>query len=73
MRRQTRGPYIVRNKGSLLYCGYFKLKAPNLTGGRGLSVEENLRFKIDWASLIVGRKFTVFALVYGGPIFGGAI
>jgi len=23
-----------------------------------------LRFKIDWASLIVGRKFTVFALFY---------
>jgi len=23
-----------------------------------------LRFKIDWASLIVGRKFTVFALLY---------
>ena len=29
---------------------------------RGLSTEENLRFKIDWASLIAGRKFTVFAL-----------
>ena len=26
--------------------------------------EENLRFKIDWASLIVGSKFTVFALFY---------
>ena len=24
---------------------------------------ENLRFKIDWASLIGGRKFTVFALI----------
>ena len=24
----------------------------------------NLRFKIDWASLTVGRKFTVFALLY---------
>ena len=23
-----------------------------------------LRFKIDWASLIVGRKFTLFALFY---------
>ena len=45
----------------------------------------NLRFKIDWASLIVGEKFTVFALFYfvfeghfqvrapGGIIFGGAI
>ena len=41
-------------------------------------------FKIDWASLMVGRKFTVFALFYfvfegnfqvqapGGLIFGGA-
>ena len=23
-----------------------------------------MRFKIDWASLTVGRKFTVFALLY---------
>ena len=27
-------------------------------------MEGNLRFKIDWTSLIVGRKFTVFALFY---------
>ena len=52
---------------------------------RGLSTEGNLRFKIDWASLIVGSKFTVFALFYfvfegnfqvqapKGLIFGGAI
>ena len=25
-------------------------------------MEGNLRFKIDWTSLIAGRKFTVFAL-----------
>ena len=31
---------------------------------RGLSVEGKLRFKFDWASVIVGRKFTVFALFY---------
>ena len=31
---------------------------------RGLSKERNLRFKIDWASLIVGGKLTVFALFY---------
>ena len=31
---------------------------------RGLSTEGNLRFKIDWASFIVGSKFTVFALCY---------
>ena len=52
---------------------------------RGLSMEGNLRFKIDWASLIAGSKFTVFALFYfvfegnfqvqapGGLIFGWAI
>ena len=52
---------------------------------RGLSTEGNLRFKIDWASLIAGRKFTVFAWFYflfegnfpstspGGLRFGGAI
>ena len=52
---------------------------------RGLSTEGNLRFKIDWDSLIVGRKFTGFALFYFvfegnfqvqapmGLIFGGAI
>ena len=27
-------------------------------------MEGNLRFKIDWASLIVGRKFNVFAMCY---------
>ena len=44
-----------------------------------------MRFKIDWASLLVGSKFTIFALFYlvfegnfpstslGGLIFGGAI
>ena len=47
-------------------------------------MEVNLCFKIDWASLMVGRKFTVFAFFYfvfegnfqvhapGGLIFGGA-
>ena len=30
----------------------------------GLFACENLRFKIDWASLVVGRKFTLFALFY---------
>ena len=40
-----------------------------------------MRFKIDWASLIVGSKFTIFALFYfafegnfaRGLIFRGAI
>ena len=31
---------------------------------RGFSTEKNLRFKTDWASLIIGIKFTVFALFY---------
>ena len=31
---------------------------------RSLSTEGNLCFKIDWASLIVGSKFTVLALFY---------
>ena len=52
---------------------------------RGLSMEGNLRFKIDWASLIAGSKFTVLALFVfvfegnfpstssRGDIFGGGI
>ena len=52
---------------------------------RGLSTEGNLRLQIDWASLIVGSKFTVLVLFYfvfegnfpskssRGLIFGGAI
>ena len=51
----------------------------------GLSTEGNLRFRIDWASLITGNKSTIFALFYyifegnfpstspRGLIFGGAI
>ena len=51
----------------------------------GLSTEGNLYFKIDWATVIVGRKFAVFALFYfvfegnfpstilRGLIFGRAI
>ena len=31
---------------------------------RGLSTEGNLSFKIDWANLVNGRKFTVFSLFY---------
>ena len=31
---------------------------------RGRLTEGNLRFKIDWASLIAKSKFTVFALLY---------
>ena len=31
---------------------------------RGLFTDGNLRFKIDWASLIIGSEFTVFAFFY---------
>ena len=33
-------------------------------GGAYLCMERNLRFKIDWSSLIVGSKFTVYASFY---------
>ena len=48
-------------------------------------MEGNLCFKINWASLMVRRKFTIFAAFYfvfegnfqvqapGGLIFGGVI
>ena len=47
-------------------------------GLRGLSTEENLRFKIDWASLIkfeVSLPFLLCFTLYApaGLIFGGAI
>ena len=38
-------------------------------------MEGNLRFKIDWASLVIGRKFTVFAsfnFVFEGNFQGQA-
>ena len=38
---------------------------------RDVSTEGNFRFKIDWASLIVGGKFTVFALFYFVQVFEG--
>ena len=31
---------------------------------RGLYTKGNLHFKTNWASLIVGRKFTIFACFY---------
>ena len=47
----------------------YRVKIPKISPGayifqrpflRGLCTEGNLRFKIDWASLIFGKKFTVF-------------
>ena len=39
-------------------CLFFE----GLIFGGAVSTEGNLRFKIDWASLVVRREFTVFAL-----------
>ena len=58
----------------IVYTVNFRKKAPGLIffkgpfGGAyirraGLSTEGNLRFKIDWASLIVGSKFTVLLCI----------
>ena len=38
---------------------------------RGLYTEGYLRFKIDWASLIVGSKCTIFALFWRGDLTEG--
>ena len=61
--------YFLKTKASLLTILLKKFYGVTCIFGvayirRGLSSEGNLRFKIDWASLIVVRKFTVFALFY---------
>ena len=50
------GAYIFQRPLGLIFGGAYIR--------RGLSTERNWRFKIDWASLIVGSKITVFALFY---------
>ena len=50
----SRGPYIFQRpifEGLFFGGAFFR---------SGLSTEGDLRFKIDWANLIVGSKFTVF-------------
>ena len=74
LRKQGYLPQVAQNR-CINYCmilccvtctqvAYRKI--PKISPGAyfwtGLSTEGNLRFKIDWASLIFGRKFTVFAL-----------
>ena len=78
LRKKARGLYFSKALFEGLIFGGAYIR-------RGLSTEGNLRFKIDLASLIFGRKFTVFALFYfvfegnfqvqspEGLIFGGAI
>ena len=50
------------------YCKSPKI-SPGAFGGayirRGLSTEGNLRFKINWASLIAGSKFPVLLCIWG--------
>ena len=53
--------YLTYRKIPKISPGAYIFERPFL---RGLSTEGNLRFKIDWATLIVGRKFAVFALFY---------
>ena len=86
---QKGGIHLQRTRTAVAYR-----KIPKISPGayifqrpflRGLSTEGNLRFKIDWASLVVGSKFTVSVLFYfvfegnfsstspGGLIFGGVI
>ena len=49
------------HKISKISPGAYIFQRPFLSG---LSTERNLCFKMDWASLIVGSKFTVFTLFY---------
>ena len=60
-------PQNSENKLQGLYVSKALFEGAYLGGAyirKGLSKEGNLRFKIDRASLIVGRKFTVLALFY---------
>ena len=75
------------NKPRGLYFSKALLEGFSFGGARmrmGLSMEGNLRFKIDWASLILGNETYCFAFSYfvfegkfpitspRGLIFGGA-
>ena len=70
---------VCRNNTSMHTIKFWKYKAPGfkfskalfeglIFGGayirRGLCTEGNLRFKMNWASLILGRKFTVFFVLF---------
>ena len=60
-------PYNSENKPRGLYFSKALFEGLIFGGAyirRSLSMEGNLRFKINWASVIVGSKFTVFALFY---------
>ena len=57
---------LCYHKISKICPGACIFQRPLLRGlySEGLSTEGNVRFKIDLASLVVGSKFTVFALFY---------
>ena len=71
----------------IIFPGAYIFQRPILRGlySEGLIYGGKFAFKVDWASLIVGSKFTVFALFYFvfegnfpcssplGLILGGAI
>ena len=61
MRKQTNYRKIPK-----ISPGGYIFQRPFLRGlySEGLIYGGKFAFKIDWASLIVGRKFTVFALFY---------
>ena len=52
---------IIYRKIPKISLGAYIFQRPFL---RGLSVDGNLHFRIDWAGVIAGRKFTFFALYY---------
>ena len=59
----TQIPLNSENKSRGLYFSKPFLKGFIFGGAgirRGLWTEGNLRFKIDWVSLVLGKKFTVF-------------
>ena len=71
--------FIFLEKFYFLYFSKALFQGLIFGGGyirRGLSMEGNQRVKIDWASLMVERKFNVFALfyfVFEGKVWGGVI
>ena len=70
---QCRPKLTISTQRSVIKRKFTHRKIPKVSPGayifqrpflRDLSTGGNLRFKIDWASLIVGSKFTVSALFY---------
>ena len=58
---RARGAPLIYRKIPKISPGAYIFQRPFL---RGLSTKGKLRFKINWAGLIVGMKCTIFALFY---------